>query len=218
MSAVALRTILCFGDSNTHGTLAMRHDSDRRRLEKAHRWPTVMGAALGADWEVIAEGHPGRTTVYEDPIEGVHKSGLRVLPSILESHRPLDLVIVMLGTNDTKARFSQTAHDIALSVRRLALEIRGSDNGPGGRPPQVMLVAPVSAMETGCLAQVFAGAADKSAALPDQLAEVAKAQALGFVDLNDVAQVDPVDGIHLDQTAHAAIGAHVAQAVLAFMK
>ena len=137
------RTVLCFGDSNTHGTLAMRDGADRRRLGKADRWPSVMAEELGADWDVIAEGHPGRTTVFRDPIEGAHKSGLLALPTILESHRPLDLVIVILGTNDLKTRFGLTAHDIALGVQRLALEIRQSDSGPEGQPPQVLLAAPV---------------------------------------------------------------------------
>lgn len=214
---MAPRTLLCFGDSNTHGTLAMRHMGDRRRLIGAERWPSVMAAALGPDWEVIAEGHPGRTTVFEDPIEGVHKSGLRALPALLESHRPLDLVLIMLGTNDLKARFGLSAHDIALGVQRLALDVRGSDSGPDGQAPQVMLAAPVKAVEAGCLAPIFAGCAEKSAALPAHLAQIATDHGFGFADANAVAAVDPVDGIHLNADSHAAIGAHLAQAVNDFM-
>lgn len=213
-----MRTVLCFGDSNTHGTLAMATTVDRRRLDRPDRWPSVMAAALGADVEVIAEGHPGRTTVFEDPIEGVEKSGLRALPVLLESHRPIDLVLVMLGTNDMKARFGQSAVDVALGLQRIGMEIRRSDSGPDRQPPQVMLIAPVRAMETGIFTDVFAGAAAKSAALPGVLARIAKAQGFGFVDLNEVAQVDPVDGIHLDRAAHAAIGAYLADAVTSFLK
>lgn len=208
-----MRTVLCFGDSNTHGTMAHRHIGDRRRLERARRWPSVMGAALGADYDVIVEGHPGRTTVYDDPIEGAEKSGLRALKVLLESHRPIDLVLVMLGTNDTKARFGQSAADIALGVQRLALEIGQSDCGPEGQPPNVMLLAPVRLLETGIFVDIFAGAAEKSAALPKRLKKVAQRLDFGFVDVNDVAQVDPVDGIHLDAANHAKIGAHVAAAV-----
>lgn len=211
------RTILCFGDSNTHGTLAMRHEGDRRRLDKAHRWPSVMGAVLGPDWDIIAEGHPGRTTVLEDPIEGDHKSGLRALSAILESHRPIDLVILMLGTNDLKARFALGAQDIAFGVRRLALDIHRSDSGPDGQPPKVLIAAPVQVMETGFFTHIFAGAAATSAQLPGHLADIAQAHEFGYVDLNTVATVDPVDGIHLDQTSHAAIGARMAHAVTDFM-
>jgi len=210
---MSLRTSLCFGDSNTHGTRAMRHMGDRRRHARAQRWPSVMAAALGPDWEVIAEGHPGRTSVFEDPIEGVHKSGLRALPALLESHRPLDLVLIMLGTNDLKARFGLSPFDIALGVQRLAQEVARSDAGPAGAAPAVMLIAPVRVIETGCLADIFAGAAAKSAALPGHLADIAAAQGFGFADANTVADVDKVDGIHLSADSHAAIGAHLAKAV-----
>lgn len=207
------RTVLCFGDSNTHGTVAMRHATDRRRHAKADRWTSVMARALGDAWEVIAEGHPGRTSVLDDPIEGHHKNGSRALLAILETHRPVDLVIVMLGTNDLKARFSMSAHDIALGVQRLVIDIRTSACGPDGQPPDVLLAAPVHVLETGHFAQVFLGGAAKSHALPDALRAVAQHNATGFVDLNAVAVVDPVDGIHLDAAAHAAIGAAMAAAV-----
>ncbi|MEL6806467.1 MAG: SGNH/GDSL hydrolase family protein [Pseudomonadota bacterium] len=211
------RTVLCFGDSNTHGTLAMRHAGDRRRLDRRQRWPSVMAETLGASWDVIAEGHPGRTSVFEDPIEGAHKSGLRALHALLESHRPLDLVLIMLGTNDLKARFGLSTNDIALGIQRLGQDILRSDSGPDHSAPQVILVAPVRATEAGCLAEIFAGAPDKSAALPQRLAQIATDNGFGFVDANDVATVDPVDGIHLSADSHAAIGAHIARAVTEFM-
>ena len=207
------RSILCFGDSNTHGTMAMRTETDRRRHPGPDRWPRVMGAALGAGWEVISEGHPGRTAVRDDPVEGAHRNGMRVLMAVLESHRPLDIVIVMLGTNDLKARFGVPAHDIALGVQRVVGEIQRSDCGPGGRSPDVILAAPVIVQEVGVFVDTFAGAAAKSAALPELLRGVATRNGTGFVDLNAVAVTDPVDGIHLDAQAHAAIGAAMAQAV-----
>ncbi|WP_108837190.1 SGNH/GDSL hydrolase family protein [Tateyamaria sp. Alg231-49] len=211
------RTVLCFGDSNIHGTRAMRHMGDRRRLERNQRWPTVMATVLGPDWDVIAEGHPGRTSVFEDPIEGAHKSGLRALHALLESHRPIDLVLIMLGTNDLKARFGLSASDIALGIQRLALEVRRSDSGPDGTAPQVMLMAPVRVLEMGCLSEIFSGAENTSSALPGHLAQIAASQDFGFTDTNSVARVDPVDGVHLSAESHAAIGAHVAKAVTDFM-
>lgn len=210
-------TVLCFGDSNTHGTLAMRTPTDRRRLAKAERWTSVMSHALGTAWDVVAEGHPGRTAVWDDPVEGVHKNGMRVLPALLESHRPIDLVIVMLGTNDLKARFSLSAMDIALGLERVVAEIGRSDSGPYGHAPDVMLAAPVIALETGIFTEIFAGATATSAALPDRLRMIAERQGCGFIDLNAVAQVDPVDGIHLDAEAHAKIGEAMAAAVTGYM-
>lgn len=207
------RTILCFGDSNTHGTRAMRFAGDRRRHAKRQRWTSVMAAELGDGWDVIPEGHPGRTCAFDDPIEGDHKNGMRALMALLESHRPLDLVIVLLGTNDLKARFDASAQHVALGAGRLVSQIARSDCGRDGRPPRVLVAAPVAVLETGFLAEMFRGAAPKSAALPDALRQVVQAQAADFTDLNAIASVDPVDGIHLDAAAHGAIGHAMARRV-----
>ncbi|WP_300037617.1 SGNH/GDSL hydrolase family protein [uncultured Roseobacter sp.] len=197
---------MCFGDSNTHGTRAMRFWGDRRRHPRGIRWPDVLADTLGAGWEVVAEGHPGRTAVFDDPIEGTHKNGQRALPVLLESHRPLDLVVVMLGTNDLKHRFGANPGDIALGIERLVMEISRSDAGPGSTAPGVLIAAPAQVMETGALAEIFAGAAEKSRALPACLAGIAERQGAGFWDAGSVAQVDLVDGIHLSAAAHRAIG------------
>lgn len=207
----AVRTVLCFGDSNTHGTMAMATAQDRGRFDRATRWPGVVQARLGPDWHVIEEGHPGRTTVHPDPIEGVHKNGLAALPALLESHRPLDVVVVMLGTNDMKARFSVTPADIALSVEKLALAIGQSDAGPGGTAPAVMIVSPVAIRETGCLAGMFAGGQVKSRELAALLDSLARRLDLVFLDAAEVTAVDPLDGVHLKPDGHRAIGDRVAE-------
>ena len=207
------RTILCFGDSNTHGTRAMRHIGDRQRLDRGQRWPDVMAADLGAGWDVVAEGHPGRTGVFDDPVEGTYKNGLRALPALLESRRPLDLVIVMLGTNDLKARFSVPASDIAAGLERLVAQILGSDAGPDNAAPKVLLVAPVPIEEVGFLGEMFAGGAVKSRQLAGYLRDVATRRGVAFLDLAGLAKVDPVDGIHLSAADHATIGAAMADTV-----
>ena len=91
------RMVVAYGDSNTHGTAPMEMLEDMGRLGPAERWPGVLAAELGAGWLVREEGLPGRTTVHPDPISGVHKNGLAVLPAVLESHRPIDVVVLMLG-------------------------------------------------------------------------------------------------------------------------
>lgn len=210
---MSVRTALCFGDSNTHGTMAMRFAADRRRHPKPDRWTSVMASQLGDNWDVIPEGHPGRTAVFDDPVEGAHKNAMRSVHAILESHRPLDVVLVMLGTNDLKSRFAVSAHDVALGVLRLVMEIGRTDCGPGEQSPKVVLMAPVSVIETGIFTETFAGAADKSVVLADLLRAAAERQNAGFLDANDVATVDPVDGIHLGAEAHAGLGLAAAQAV-----
>lgn len=215
--ADAVRTVLCYGDSNTHGTCPMRDLQDNRRFGPADRWPGRMAAALGAGWRVIEEGHPGRTTVHPDPIEGAHKNGLAVLPAILESHRPLDCVVLMLGTNDLKARFSVTPHDIALAVERLVVTILQSGAGPEEGSPAILLIAPPPVRETGFLAEMFQGAEAKSHRLAARFAEVAERNGAGFLDAGLLIAPGPDEGIHLDAAAHEKLGLAAAEATAAMM-
>jgi lysophospholipase L1-like esterase len=205
--------VLCYGDSNTHGTPPLRALGEIARHAPADRWPNVMAEALGPGWEVIAEGLPGRTTVHDDPIEGAWKNGLAVLPAILESHRPLDLVVICLGTNDLKARFSLTAFDIAEGCRRLVETVMASRAGPEARAPRVLLVPPPPIVETGVLAEAFAGGAAKSRAMGARMADVAARTGAAFFDAATVAEVDRGDGIHYSADTQAALGAALAGAV-----
>ncbi len=207
-----MRSLLLFGDSNTHGTMPMPDLDFDGRFDRDDRWAGRL-ARLLPGWEVIAEGHPGRTTVHDDPVEGAHRNGLSVLPALLESHRPLDLVLVMLGTNDLKQRFSVNACDIALSLERLVRVIRGSDCGPGGGAPGVLLVAPPPILEVGCLAGMFAGGAEKSALLAVEIAAAAARLGVPFLDAGQVVQVSPVDGIHYDAAANPALAEAFATAI-----
>ncbi|WP_343082298.1 SGNH/GDSL hydrolase family protein [Ostreiculturibacter nitratireducens] len=208
-----MKTILCYGDSNTYGTVPMPDLDQKLRFGPKERWPRVMASELGPDWQVIEEGHPGRTTVHNDPLEGSHKNGLAVLPAILESHAPIDLVILKLGTNDLKARFSVTANDIARSAEKLAAFIRASDAGPEGRPPAVLMVAPPPAKEAGALAGMFAGAAEKSLAFGAEYAAAARHAGVAFLDAGQIIAAGPLDGIHYDAASHVALGEAMARAV-----
>lgn len=208
------RTVLLFGDSNTHGTMPMPDLGFSGRFDRDERWVGRL-ARLLPDWEVIAEGHPGRTTVHDDPVEGAHRNGLTVLPALLESHKPVDVVVVMLGTNDLKERFSVNAGDIALSLERLVRMIRASDCGPGGQGPKVLLVAPPSIIEVGCLAGMFAGGAAKSRALAAEVEAAAKRAGVPFMDAGKVVTVSPIDGIHYDAEANPVLAEAFAAALRA---
>lgn len=209
-----MRSLLLFGDSNTHGTMPMPDLDFDGRFDRDERWAGRL-AKLLPEWEVIAEGHPGRTTVHDDPVEGAHRNGLSVLPALLESHRPLDLVLIMLGTNDLKARFSVNACDIALSLERLVRVIKGSGAGPGGMAPDVLLVAPPPILETGCLAGMFAGGAAKSASLATEIAAAAARAGVAFLDAGRVVRVSPIDGIHYDAEANPALAKAFAAGITA---
>lgn len=209
-----VRTVLLFGDSNTHGTMPMPDLGFSGRFGREERWAGRL-AKLLSGWEVIAEGHPGRTTVHDDPVEGAHRNGLTVLPALLESHKPLDLVVIMLGTNDLKERFSVNAGDIAHSLERLARVVKASDCGPEGRGPDVLLVAPPPIIEVGCLRGMFAGGAAKSVALAAEVQAAAKRAGVGFLDAGKVVAVSPIDGIHYDAAANPALAGAIAAAIRA---
>jgi lysophospholipase L1-like esterase len=163
---------------------------------------------------VIEEGLPGRTTVHDDPLEGAWKNGIAVLPAILESHKPIDLVIVKLGTNDLKARFSVPANDIARSAEKLVDLIRASDAGPEGKAPKVLMVAPPPIRETGCLMGMFAGGRVKSLAFAAEYAAAARHAGVPFFDAGGLIEVDPLDGIHYNAAAHRRLGEALAAEVL----
>jgi lysophospholipase L1-like esterase len=198
------RTLLCYGDSNTHGTPPMPDLDFEGRHAPADRWPNVMAADLPG-WTVIAEGHPGRTTAFDDPLEGAHKNGLAVLPAILESHAPLDLVIFKLGTNDLKARHGLPAQDIAFGAAKLMELTRRLQPAAA-----ILLIAPPPITESGCLAEMFGGGAAKSARLASLYATQAARQGAAFLDAGQYIAVDPVDGIHYDAAAHHTLGRAVA--------
>ncbi len=199
-------TILVFGDSNSHGTPPLASLPASGRHNKADRWPEVMGDVLGA--EVITDGLPGRTTVHDDPVEGGARNGAAVLLSSLHAHKPLDLVILMLGTNDLKMRFSVSAWEIARSVMRL-VEITQAE----AVARDVMVVAPAPVRETGILAEVFAGAEARQVGLVDHLKAMAKAAGIGFFEAGSVVETSQIDGVHLDVAAHHTLGRAMADAV-----
>lgn len=208
-----MKTIICFGDSNTHGSCPMAHLEDRRRLEREVRWPGVLAGKLAEHWHVIEEGHPGRTTVHDDPLEGAHKNGFPALLTILETHRPVDLIAVMLGTNDLKSRFAVTGQDIARSVEKLVIAARLSASGPGGEPPQVLIIAPPPILETGCLGAMFAGGAAKSAEFSSCYAEVAERQNCAFLDAGEIISSSRIDGIHWEVDTHRRLATAIAAKV-----
>jgi lysophospholipase L1-like esterase len=207
-------TILCYGDSNTHGTAPMPTLEDVARFGPGERWPGVMRAALGPDWWVVEEGLPGRTTVLDDRIEGIYKNGLTALPPCLESHRPIDIVTIALGTNDLKMRFSMPPTDIATGAGIL-VETARNVLRRFGEQPKILLIAPPPILETGCLAAMFAGGAAKSQAFARHYAAMAKQLGVGFLDFGGRIKSSEIDGIHFDPPAHRVLGDAVAEAVRA---
>jgi lysophospholipase L1-like esterase len=200
-----MKRILCYGDSNTWGydpVTLNRYDQDTR-------WTRILSKALGGDYEIIEEGLNGRTTVWEDPIEG-YKNGQTYLIPCLESHRPLDLVTLMLGTNDLKKRFNLSAFDIAEGVRVLVSIIQRSNAGINGHPPQLLLMAPPPTTTLTEYAEMFEGAGEKSMKFSIYYERIAREMGYAFLDTSKVIVSSPLDGIHFEAGEHEKLGQAVA--------
>lgn len=208
-----MKTIVCYGDSNTHGTVPMLHLNDNARYAPDDRWPGVLRGALGEGYYVIEEGLPGRTTVWADPIEGVYKNGHACLPACLETHAPIDLVILLLGTNDLKKRFSLSPMDVARGNATLLATIAHCDAGPDGGPPPVLLLAPPPVARLSLFAEIFEGAPEKSRRLGPHYRDVAAEYGCAFIDTAEVIVSSDIDGIHFDVEEHRKLGTRVAQEV-----
>jgi lysophospholipase L1-like esterase len=204
-----VRTILCYGDSNTWGS----DPETGERFPEDVRWPGVMRIELGDEYRVVEEGLSGRTTVWNDPIEGDHKNGRTYLRPCLESHSPVDLVTLMLGTNDLKARFGSSVSDIAQGAASLAEIVMRSGCGPGGGAPLVVLISPPPVATLTDMAQMFEGASEKSRQFSEHYGRFAEQYGCEFLDASAVIASSYVDGIHLDAGEHRKLGEAVAARV-----
>lgn len=202
------KRILCFGDSNTWGQIPGLVG----RFSEEERWPGVLQKLLGEEYTVIEEGYNGRTTVWDDPVEG-RLAGITYFLPCLESQAPLDVVIIALGVNDLKTRFGASAGTIAASLERYFdvlkyAPLHGSD-------PKVLIMSPAlvdpSYRDFPLFRQIFGKDADvRSRELAEQYREVAQQHGADFLDAAQYAEADPADGIHIDKASHARLAAAVA--------
>jgi lysophospholipase L1-like esterase len=206
-----MKTILCYGDSNTWGYSPSTQD----RYGRDERWGGVLRNALSEGYLVIEEGLGGRTTVWDDPIEGIHKNGKTYLTPCLESHQPIDLVVVLLGTNDLKQRFGVGASDIAKGAGVLVQIVQKSETGPNDEAPTVLLLAPPPTAELAGtdFAEMFKGAEEKSKHFSREFRLIAEELGCEFLDTADVITSSQIDAIHLDTEEHRKLGQAVAARV-----
>ena len=197
-----MKTVLCYGDSNTWGY----DPATRSRFPPTVRWTGVLADRLGADYyHVIEEGLNGRTTRWDDPMEP-DRNGLLFLRPCVESHQPLDLIIMMLGTNDLKHRFNLAASDIAQSAVALAEEARRLASTADGSPASVLLVAPPPTTTLTDFDQLFAGALEKSRQLSHYFRLFAGRRTVPFFDSGSEIVSSEKDGIHFDAEEHRKLG------------
>jgi lysophospholipase L1-like esterase len=204
-----MKTIVCFGDSNTWGADPLQGS----RFNRLQRWPGVLRNILGDQYWVIEEGLCGRTTISDDPA-GDFNCGKDYLIPCLQSHTPVDLVIIMLGTNDLKKRFSLSAGEIAKDAGILVDMVGKASYPYGYQNPQVLLIAPPPILEVGQFKEMFEGGAATSLQFGAYYAGTAAKSGCHFLDAGKIVRSSPVDGIHFDVREHAKLGTAVAEKVM----
>ena len=199
--------VLCFGDSNTHGYCADPADcaDGGVRFAEEQRWTQLLQADLGQDYLVIEEGLSGRTTCFDDPIhEGLN--GLDYIYPCLKSHEAIDLLIIMLGTNDTKDRFYASAACIGLGMARLVNKAKSTDCW-GGKTPNILVIAPPPIGEGMLTSSVAATmgqlCVEKSRQLADSYREQCELLNVSFLDAGAIGcEFNTVDFMHLTSRGH----------------
>ncbi len=210
-----MKTILCYGDSNTWGYIP----GNSLRLPYEQRWTGRVQLALGDAFLLIEEGLNGRTTVWDDPFKP-GRNGLKALPPVLDSHAPIDLVVMMLGTNDLKHFRATYAADAARGAELLIEIIRQrpcGPNPPDGDSPQILLVAPAPIHQLSeRLSSQFIGAEEKSRQFGNQFRAVAQQSGVHFFDAAEVIKLDELeDGIHFNHHAHARLAERITKRIVA---
>jgi lysophospholipase L1-like esterase len=164
-------------------------------------------------WWVDEEGLCGRTSCREDPVEG-DLNGLRQVVPILESHKPLDMVVVLLGTNDLKTRYSPCPYDIARGVGRVVTAIQDSRTGPGNSSPRVLMICPPPTVHSPVFQPMFGDCVELSKQLPPFYKQFAKETGALFLDAGTIIKSSIIDGIHLDPEEHRKLAKTMAEIIM----
>lgn len=208
------RTLLTYGDSNTFGTEPFDNPARMRRFGPDARWPRLLAEALDG-WDVVEEGLPGRTTCHDDPVMGAHMNGETGLRIALQSHGPLDGLVIMLGSNDFKTRFAPSPDRIVAGIAGLLDIALSYDIQIRHRTFPVLVVCPPNVVETGPLKGEFIGAEAMAPQLAQPLAAYCTARGVSFFDANSVIATSPLDGVHFDADAHGALAKALVAPVMA---
>lgn len=218
-----MKTILCFGDSNVRGVIP-EIITDKtiltKRYTKKKRWTGILQEKLGEEYEIIEEGMGGRTTIFDEIIPGrPYRNGLTQLPVCLESHYPIDIVILMLGTNDVKTQFNTTAEQITQGMFQLIKTIQNSNKGPELKAPKILIICPPPIIKIPNLYPLFDNfSITKSEQLADHYQSLAEKNNCDFLDAGTIIHSSQIDGFHLDEDQCFIFGKAIAEKVLSNFK
>ncbi len=215
--------IVCLGDSNTHGYCADPADcaDGGIRFNESERWTRLLQQELGEDYLVVEEGLSGRTTCFTDPLhEGM--SALEYITPCLKSHEFVDLLIIMLGTNDSKDRFYASAACIGIAMGRLVRKAQATDCW-GGKQPNILVIAPPpigEGMLTSAVAETMGtGCVERSEGLAHYYKEQCELIGAHFLNAVDAgAEFNKVDFMHLTRKGHANLAKTLSELVPTLLK
>lgn len=210
-----MKNVLIFGDSNTWGWKPINTLASIERYTDDERWAGVMQTILGDGYKVIPEGLNGRTTVWDDPIEEFRCGKHHLIP-LLDTHDPLDLVIIFIGTNDFKSRYALTAEDVAFGVNQLIVKTKDHVSCFRNGEPKVLVITPppTGPLKPGSIFEyMFKGSEETSKHLAKHLGGIAEANGVENLDAGLYIASSQHDGIHLDLDAHQKLGEVVAEEV-----
>ncbi|GLQ54523.1 SGNH/GDSL hydrolase family protein [Devosia nitrariae] len=211
----ARKRVLVYGDSHTYGSIATL-EMPVERHKQGVPWPQVLQELMGEEVEIVAEGLSGRTTDVDAalPMAGIEFNGAKMLPAVLASHTPVDVVVIMLGTNDLLTAHNRSALRIALGAGILVDQARSAPQVGSVYPaPEVLLVAPQPTgpkAEEPPFGEFFAGSVAKSAQFGELYKAVAEMAGVEFLDAGSVVSASTVDGVHLDEDGHSMLAEAVA--------
>ena len=207
------KRILCFGDSNTYG-----YTPAGGRYDENTRWPMRLANELGEGYAVVEEGFGGRTCVFDDPVEGGYKSGVNYLPPCLMSHNPLELVVIMLGTNDTKARFGMSTEAIGQAMMHLVHTAKQYAVNAEGKTSRILIVAPApirdNLMQTHHAWFFGQQAVEVTKGLAFEYRRLSKLLRTDFFDAAPYAQVSAQDAVHMTAEGHLQLAQALADKIL----
>ncbi|MDD3985693.1 MAG: SGNH/GDSL hydrolase family protein [Methanobacterium sp.] len=191
------KTILCYGDSITWGYDPAKPE----RMKSNERWTGLLKKGLGASYTIIEEGLNGRITIWDDPQYPDCKNGLKYLEPCLNYHKPIDLCILFLGTNDLKKRFSLSAFEISYGIKVLVEIIQKSGSGPDNTSPKILLMTPPYLTRISN-AEEFKDSYNVSYKLPLYYSKIAENYNCEFIDTSKIIVASKLDGIHPDVGEH----------------
>lgn len=206
-----MKTIVCYGDSNTWGYMPKVEIPEVEALNRypwGVRWTSLLQMKLGSDYRVEEEGLNGRTTAFDCLMED-HRNGLKDIDVCMMTHTPVDLVVLMLGTNDTKNVLHLTPHVVAHGIERLIERIRTGGHGRDGGMPEILLVTPIrmrEGVENAWLGDEFDQTSLKmDSLLPAYFEKTAAAAGVHFLNVSASVTADPADCIHMNEEGHAKV-------------